>query len=81
LLAGATSAWGAISAPIEKAKTTIEITGANSQRNLPGPLVLKSSSSVHQLAMQHDSHSSHVSHASHGSHGSHGSHSSHSSGL
>jgi hypothetical protein len=79
LVAAATSAPGSvIFNPIEKARTAVEISGANTQRNLPGPLVLKSANSMHQLAMQHDSHSSHSSHSSHASHSSH---SSHSSGL
>lgn len=82
LVAAATSVPGSVVAnPLAKARTATEISGATIQRNLPGPLVLKSGDPMHQLAMQHDSHASHSSHGSHASHASHASHSSHSSGL
>lgn len=74
LLASASSALGSVvSAPIEKAKTIVEMSAGNSQRTLPGPLVLKTANSMQQLAMQHESHVSHSSHESHSSHVSHSS--------
>jgi hypothetical protein len=74
LLASATSALGSIvSTPIEKAKTTVEVSAQQTGRNIPAPLVLKLANSNQQLAFDHESHASHSSHASHASHASHSS--------
>jgi hypothetical protein len=79
LLASATSALGSIvSRPVENAKTAVEVTAANTNKTLPGPLVLKPAGSGQLLAFDHQSH---VSHGSHHSHHSHHSHTSHTSGL